>query len=219
MKNLPVDSLEFKEIKQKLVDFLKNNPSFQDFNFEGSGISTIVNLLAYNTHYMGFYVKMLLDEAFVDTAHTKKALFSHAKRVGYLPKGKTTAKAEIKLRVFMTEAQEPESQTIVLERGTSFTAANSQQDRRVFHNMEEVQITNRSLTGNPSNPVMYESEVFEVFEGAFLDWSFIVDSEVEDPHYIIDDPSIDISTLRISIIPHEGSLDKTEFLKAVKYTN
>src|SRR5690606_17180778 len=106
MKNLPVNSLNFEDIKQNLKDFLKGNELYKDWNFEASGISTLLNTLAYQTHYIGYFVKMLLDEAFIDSAHTRQALLSHAKRESYIPKGKKAAQAEVVLKINTTLANE-----------------------------------------------------------------------------------------------------------------
>ena len=82
---IAVDGLEFYEIKNNLKRFLSSQDKFKDYNFEGSGLSILLDLLAYNTHYMSFYNNMIANEMFLDTAVLRNSIVSHAKMLGYTP--------------------------------------------------------------------------------------------------------------------------------------
>ena len=78
---LRVTELDFLSIKENLKNFLRSQTEFQDFDFEGSGISVLLDILAYNTHYMGYYVNMVGNEMFLDTAQIRQSVISHAKTI------------------------------------------------------------------------------------------------------------------------------------------
>jgi hypothetical protein len=196
MKNLPVASLRFDDIKNNFKDFLKGNDRYQDFNFEASGISTLLNVASYQTHYIGFFVKMLLDEAFVDSAHTRQALLSHAKKGAYIPKGKQSAQAEVVLKINTTLLAEPLSRSIAIERGATFKAVNDNQDQRIFSVLDGTTIYNRVVTG--SN-VQYTSVPFRIYEGTFRAWNFVVDTSVQNQRFILKDEKADVGTFRVRV--------------------
>ena len=84
-QKLRVTELDFDEIKDNLKTFLKNQSEFKDYDFEGSGMSILLDTLAYNTHYMGFNANMLANEMFLDSAALRSSVVSHAKTLGYEP--------------------------------------------------------------------------------------------------------------------------------------
>jgi len=208
MKNLAVQSLKFDDIKANLRSFLQGNPAYADFNFEGSGISTLVNLLAYQTHYIGYFVKMLIDESFVDSAHTKGALLSHAKRVGYIPRGKKSATATVVLTVNTTTAAEPTNRFLELERGNQFRSSNSKDDARMFVVVDGSTIYNRTVNG--SN-VTYVSDPVQVSEGQFRTWNFKVVSSIVNQRFIIKDQDVDIDSIRVRVKSSEFATDWEEY--------
>lgn len=211
MKNLPVQSLQFDQIKENLKEFLRGQSAYTDFNFEGSGIATLINTLSYQTHYIGFFVKMLLDEAFVDSAHTRGAQLSHAKRVGYIPKGKKAASAEVTLKINTNLAEEPPSHFLEIPRGATFVAANNTQDQRVFTVVDGSTIYKREVNG--SN-VTYTSEPLAIYEGVLESWNFKVDSTVLNQRFIIRDRTIDVDTIRVRVKDNELSTNWSEFTLA-----
>lgn len=208
MKNLPVNSLNFEDIKQNLKDFLKGNELYKDWNFEASGISTLLNTLAYQTHYIGYFVKMLLDEAFIDSAHTRQALLSHAKRESYIPKGKKAAQAEVVLKINTTLANEPLSRNIEIRRGDKFNSTNNNQDQRVFNVLDGSIAYTRIVDG--SN-VTYTSDVIRIYEGTLRTWNFVVDESVVNQKFVIRDPNCDVDTLRVRVRENSSSTKFTEF--------
>lgn len=211
MKNLPIQSLEFEDIKSNLKEFLKGNDTYKDFNFEASGISTLINVLSYQTHYVGYFVKMLLDEAFVDSAHTRQALLSHAKRNSYIPKGKKSAIAEVILNIVTNLTDEPTSRSIEIRRGDKFNATNNNQDKRVFNVLDGTTVYNRFVVGST---VTYVSDVIRIYEGTLRNWGFIVDASVVNQKFIIRDENCDIDTLRVRVRENTSSSEYVEFTLA-----
>ena len=83
---LQVTELDFDDIKTNLKTYMKNQTEFSDYNFEGSGLSVLIDALAYNTHYLGMNANMAVNEAFLDTATLRSSVVSHAKTLGYTPR-------------------------------------------------------------------------------------------------------------------------------------
>lgn len=211
MKNLPVQSLEFDQIKANFKDFLKGNPDYKDFNFEASGISTVLNIASYQTHYIGYFVKMLLDEAFADSAHTRSALLSHAKGKGMLPKGRKSSRAEVQLKVITDLTNEPLSRSIALDRGMTFNSTNASSDFRTFAVQDGTILYDRQVDGQV---VTYTSDVISISEGTFRTWNFLVDASILYPKFSIRDENIDIDTLRVRVRENDTSTEYVEYTLA-----
>ena len=82
-KRLSVTEFDFDDVKDNLKVFLKNQTEFKDYDFEGSGMNIMLDILAYNTHYLGFNANMLANEMFLDSASLRSSVVSHAKTLGY----------------------------------------------------------------------------------------------------------------------------------------
>lgn len=211
MKNLQVQSLNFDDIKDNLKEFLKGQETYKDFNFEASGISTLINILSYQTHYIGYFVKMLLDEAFVDSAHTRQALLSHAKRNSYIPRGRKAAGAEVVLRASVSLANDSAARNFEIRRGDKFNSTNNTQDNRVFNVLDGSLAYNREVNGDV---VTYTSETLRIYEGTLRTWNFVVDTSVVNQKFVIRDANTDIDTLRVRVRENDTSSQYTEFMLA-----
>ena len=96
---LQVTELDFDNIKTNLKTYLKGQSEFSDYNFEGSGLSTLVDLLAYNTHYLAMNANYFTNEMFLDTATSRDSVVSHAKELGYTPRSSRAPKAFVDVSV------------------------------------------------------------------------------------------------------------------------
>ena len=98
---LPITELDFFQAKNQLKTFLRNDPSgkFRDFDFEGSNMSVLLDILAYNTYQNNFYTNMAISEMFLDTAQLENSVVSHAKELNYLPRSATSARAVINVAI------------------------------------------------------------------------------------------------------------------------
>ena len=115
---LKVSELDFDQIKTNLKNFLNDQNEFADYNFDGSAMSILLDLLAYNTHYNAFYLNMIVNEMFLDTASLRNSVVSRAKHLGYTPTSVRGAKAYIDLTI--TPANTPSN--IIIEKDTQFTS-------------------------------------------------------------------------------------------------
>ena len=113
-----VSDLDFETIRANIAAYIANNTTFTDYNFEGSGLALILDILAYNTHYNAVYLNMALNENFIDTAQTRSSIVSIAKNLGYTPRSRKSAISNISFRIPTTD---PENTSLTLDKTTNFT--------------------------------------------------------------------------------------------------
>ena len=113
---LDISKLDFDGIKDNLKTFLTQQDEFTDYDFEGSGMNILLDVLAYNTHYLGYNANMLANEMFLDSADQRTSVVSLAKQVGYTPKSATSSQAVIDVVV-----NNATGASLTMSRGTKFT--------------------------------------------------------------------------------------------------
>ena len=217
---LPINSIDYPDIRDNFIKFLQEQvgsdgmPVYQDYNFQASGISTVLNLLAYNTHYIGYYVKMMLNEAFIDSAVKKESLFSKDKLTGYVPRGYTSSRADIQLQIDIDqndiEQYEPSSRSILIPKGTSFNGQNNFLDQRIFFTIDDTFITN--VDYSTPGIARYTSETITIYEGRWQEWKFRIDSTLLNQRYVIKDKFVDVETIRVLVMPDGSYEGETYFL-------
>lgn len=118
--SLRVTELDFVTIKNNLKNYLKSQSEFQDFDFEGSSMSVLLDILAYNTHYMGFYLNMVGNEMFLDTAQLRDSMLSHAKAIGYIPTSRQGSQTLLNINVTPSITEPNTSTSLTLDKYTRF---------------------------------------------------------------------------------------------------
>ena len=212
--NIPVQELEFDQIKTNLKTFLKGQSQFQDYDFEGSSMSIHMDLLAYVTHYMGFYGHMLNNESNIDSANLKSSMNSKAKFQNYVPGSKKSAEATVKITVGVNNTNEPTDRKIVIPRGESIKSSNNSTDSRTLVLVDDLYIYNKSLLGGTYD---YTSEETLVYEGSFEKERFIADESLLNQRFIIRDKDIDLSSLRVRVFDSENDSNFITFKRVNDY--
>ena len=192
-KRIDVTALDFDDIKDNLKTFLKQQDQFTDYDFEGSGMSTLLDVLAYNTHYNAVYANVLANEMFLDSADIRNSIVSHAKHVGYTPRSATSPIA--KLNVVVSDLS---GSTAVAARGTTFTTTVD----GVSYNY----IVKDDTTITPETGVYTFSEL-PVYEGTLVNNKFTVDTTNADQRFLIENPLADTTTLQVTV--QNSSTDST----------
>lgn len=171
--NNKIDSLEFLDIKNNIIDFYKLNPVYKDYNFDGSNLSSLLNLLSLNTHYVGFYVKMLMNESFSDSAQTLESLISHAKESGYVVKGKRAARALVSFKVNGVDSS---VNTIKIPKGTILKASGDSTLNTTFVTLDD-NIIKRNTNDEfiSGDIIVYEGGIEKVSYNVRLNSTFIID--------------------------------------------
>ena len=112
---LRISELDFLEIKENLKNYLRSQSEFQDFDFDGSGMSVLLDILAYNTHYMSYYLNMVGNEMFHDTAQLRESIISHAKLMNYVPGSSQGALNRINIKVTPSNAEDNTATSLTLK--------------------------------------------------------------------------------------------------------
>jgi len=197
---LKVTEVDFDDIRTNLKSYLSTQDQFQDYNFEGSALSTLLDVLAYNTHYNAFYLNMLANEMFLDTAQQRDSVVSRAKELGYLPSSAIGSQANVSLT--FTGIANTTSQ-FTIPRNATFTTT-----------VDDVSYTYVVPTAktvlNISNT--YSTSVI-IKEGTPLTHRFTV-STTNPVRYILPNANIDTSSIKVTV--QESSVDTTttEYLQA-----
>lgn len=198
-KRLKVSELDFEQIKTNLVDYLSEDPEFADYNFEGSALGTITNLLAYVTHYNAVNANLGINETFLDTAQTRGSIVGHARLLGYTPKSATAAKAVLNVTV-----NSPTSQNLNISRGHKFKASASGTTYN-FVTIQDYSTTNAAFTG------------VEVYEGTLKNLEYVYTSSSTE-RFIIPDPDVDTSTLKVDVYDNKDASTFKTFVLAKTIT-
>ncbi len=96
---IPLQNLDFNAYKNSLKEFLRSQDQFKDYDFDGSNISVLLDILTHNTHFNAFYLNMIGSEMFLDTAQLRDTVVSHAKELNYTPRSRSSAVAYVNIRV------------------------------------------------------------------------------------------------------------------------
>jgi hypothetical protein len=190
---LQVSDFDFDDIKTNLKTFLRSQAEFQDYDFEGSGFAVLLDILAYNTHYLGFNANMLSNEMYLDSADIRKNIVSLAKMLGYTPSSVRAPTASIDILV-----GDGSGSSITMTKGTAFTTT---VDGTTYQF-----INNADVVTTPVNGVYRFSNV-TIFEGTLVTFRYTVDTTDPDQRFIIPSSLVDTSTLVVKV--QNSSIDTT----------
>lgn len=188
--NLNVTELDFDQIKKNLKNYLRTQSEFNDYDFEGSGLSILLDVLAYNTHYNAIAAHYSLNEAFLDSAQIRGNVVTRAKLLGYTPRSRLAPRATINLSVNVANEIGTVPATLTLARGTKLTT-NVDGEEYQF-----VVISNQTAT--KVNNVFNFNNV-QIVEGSYKTIKFRVDNDIENQKFQIPDDDVDTSTLRVRV--------------------
>jgi len=198
-KRLSVTELDFDDIKDNLKIFLKAQTEFKDYDFEGSGMSVLLDTLAYNTHYLGFNANMVANEMFLDSASLRSSIVSHAKMLGYEVSSARAPKATINISL------NTQKTTATMPAGTAFTSTTDGTSYQF--------VTISDITGTSTgSAVPFDST--EIYEGTYITTKYLVDSSDIDQRFIITDNRSDTTTLTVKIQNSVSDTTSTTYTKA-----
>ena len=193
--------LDFDTIKGRLKDFLKQQTEFADYDFEASGLSNILDVLAYNTHFTGLNANFALNESFINTAQLRSSVASLAEGLGYVPKSYSSSKADLNLSVQISATSRPTSLT--LPRNTQFTSS--------VNGVTYTFQTRENFIGTDDGTGLYQfinstdGVAIPVFEGTEKTKTFFVGDKADNQIYVIPDITMDTTTIRVRVFPTASS--------------
>jgi len=190
---LVVSDFDFDDIKSNLKTFLRSQAEFQDYDFEGSGFAVLLDLLAYNTHYLGFNANMLANEMYLDSADIRKNIVSLAKMLGYTPSSVRAPTANIDILV-----GDGSGSSITMTKGTAFTTTI---DGTTYQFINNADVITTPVDG------VYRFSNVEIYEGTLVTFRYTVDTTDTDQRFIIPSSLADTSTLIVKV--QNSSVDTT----------
>jgi hypothetical protein len=200
-KKINVTELDFDAIKENLKEFLRGQSEFSDYDFEGSGLSVILDILAYNTHYNALYDNLAVNELFLDSAIKRNSVVSLAKSLGYTPRSAKCATANVNIQVASVN-QGPA--VIVIP---AFSAFSTRIDGRTYT------FYNRAPISATGPATVYQMNNVQITEGEFLSYRFDV-SEGNTSRFVIPNRNVDLDTLRVRVQENSQSSEFNTFTSA-----
>jgi len=183
-KNLSINSVEFEDIKTNFKTFLSGQDVFKDYDYEGSALATLIDLLAYNTYYQAFYNNIVANEMFLDSSVKRSSVVSHAKSIGYTPSSRSASTAIVDLVFGSTP-----SSTVLLPGSQFTTTINSQ--TYTFVNVDSAEIVNNDGVWSVTDLV--------IKEGTLTNVTYIVPDSNTTNKYEIPDQNVDTSTIKVRV--------------------
>jgi hypothetical protein len=180
-------NLDFDQIRASIKDYLRSNSTFTDFDFEGSNFSILIDVLAYNSYLTAYNTNMVANEAFLDSATIRENVVSLARNIGFVPLSRRASKANIS---FIVTGINSQVKTATLKAGVVCTG-NLDNTSYIFSIPEDV-------TVGVTNQEAIFSNV-DIYEGTYLTKTFTVDTSQPNQKYIIPNPYVDTSTIRVNV--------------------
>ena len=198
-------NLDFDQIKTSIKDYLRSNSNFTDYDFEGSNLSTIIDVLAYNTYITSYNANMVSNEVFIDSATLRENVVSLANNIGYTPYSKRAAQANISFFIDTTDYSD-QPQTITLNKGLVASSSAFANESYTFAVLDDITVPVSDNTASFNNVAIYE--------GIYLTNTFTVNSFDPNQRFILDNSGIDLSTLRVIVKPSASSSVTRKYIQS-----
>jgi len=198
-------NLDFDQIKISIKDYLRSNSNFTDYDFEGSNLSTIIDVLAYNTYITSYNANMVSNEVFIDSATLRENVVSLARNIGYTPYSKRSSQANISFFVDTSDYVDI-PQTITLNKGIVASSSLFANESYTFAILDDITVPVSDSTASFDNVAIYE--------GIYLTSTFTVNSFDPDQRFILENSGIDLSTLRVVVRPSQSSTVTRKYVQS-----
>ena len=188
--------LDFSQIRESIKDYLRSNSNFTDFDFEGSNFSVLIDVLAYNTYVNSFNANMIANESFLESATLRENVVSLARNVGYVPRSRTSSKANISFSALFNS----DSPTLTLKAGL-VCVGNESNSSYTFSIPEDITTTTSLIGGGPTEEFgerLAEFNEIDIYQGVFLTKRFTIDNSIKQK-FILDNSFIDTSSIRVYV--------------------
>ena len=200
MPQINFSNLDFDQIKVSIKDYLRANSDFTDFDYEGSNLSTLIDILAYNTYLNSFNANMIANEVFIDSATLRENVVSLARNIGYVPRSKVSSKAFVSFSVD-TSGASIQPLTLTLKAGVCAVSNSFGSESYVFSIPQDITVP---VTNKIANFID-----IEIYEGSVVTQTFTYNSSLYNQRFILNNNGIDTTTLRVKVQNSSG--DSTSY--------
>ena len=184
--------LDFNALKTSFKDYLASQARFKDYNFDGSNINVLLDVLAYNTYLNSFYLNMVASEMFMDTAQIRDSVVSHAKELNYLPRSFRSAYANVSIAIEPSTIKD----SVTIPAKTGFTARLGPETYN-FVTKESIIIT------TSTDGVFYANNVL-LYEGSYVSDTFVKNAATPNQRFVLSNPNVDTSSIEITVTENSG---------------
>ena len=206
---LRISELDFDTIKTNLKTFLNQQSEFTDYDFDGAGLNILLDILAYNTHYNAYYLNMVANEAFLDTALLRDSAVSHAKTLNYVPH---STRAPVAIIDFSVESNTTTAATMTISDGFSFLSNQIDSKSYNFVVLDDVTVT------KANSKFVFEN--LEIYEGQLVTYNFTHNSATNPKQvFTLPDNNIDTTTLKVTVAPSVGNTSTSVYNKVTDILN
>ena len=206
---LRISELDFDTIKSNLKTFLNQQSEFTDYDFDGAGLNILLDILAYNTHYNAYYLNMVANEAFLDTALLRDSAVSHAKTLNYVPH---STRAPVAIIDFSVESNTTTAATMTISDGFSFLSNQIDSKSYNFVVLDDVTVT------KANSKFVFEN--LEIYEGQLVTYNFTHNSATNPKQvFTLPDNNIDTTTLKVTVAPSVGNTSTSVYNKVTDILN
>ena len=196
-------NLDFDQIKTTLKDYLRSNSNFTDYDFEGSNLSSIIDVLAYNTYITSYNANMVANEVFIDSATLRENVVALARNIGYVPRSRTASSSVVSFFVDV-ESITPAPSTLTLKKGPVCSSQSSfGSDSFVFSIIEDITV--------PVIDGIASFNEITVYEGSLINSNFTYSSSNPNQKFILDNTGIDTKTIRVSVKNNEFATSSVKY--------
>lgn len=209
-KALRVTELDHDTIKENLKEYLRGQSEFTDFDFEGSGMSILLDILAYNTHYMGYYLNMVSNEMFMDTAQLRASVLSHAKHITYTPASRQGAVATINVHVTPSETEDVSAAMVTLEKYTRILGSDIDGVNYPFVALYSNTVSRQANTYTFSN--------IKIKQGEVVTLQYPMESSNETRKFEIPSANVDVDTISIRVQASASNTDTVFYTRSEDIT-
>ena len=185
--------LDFNSLKSSLKSHLTSQARFQDYNFDGSNMNVLLDLLAYNTYLNTFYMNMVASEMFLDSAQLRDSIVSHAKELNYLPRSFRSAQANVNIAI----TPSTNVTSVVIPAQTGFTS-------RVGSNTFSF-ATDESIAITSSNNGVFYANSITLYEGSYVQDTFVKNNIQENQRFLLTNPNIDTTSITVTVSENSGA--------------
>jgi hypothetical protein len=199
--SLSLTSLDFDGVKNNLKTYLKSQSTFKDYDFEGSNMNVLLDILSYNTYMNAFYLNMTAAEGFLDSAQMRSSVVSHAKELNYTPKSAKSAKAVVNISINVSAG---DTNIIEIPKGTQFSGSNPK-GSFVFTTDQTHTLSSKSN--------IFTLDNLELYEGTYINETFVVDNSIRNQRFILSNKNIDTNSIVVKVYENNG-LNTNDFLEA-----
>jgi hypothetical protein len=199
-------SLDFDQIRTSIRDYLRSNSNFTDYDFEGSNMSVLVDMLAYNTYISSYNANMMSNEVFIDSATLRENVVSLARNIGYIPSSRKSAKANIS---FFVEVTNPLVKVVTLKSGVICNTTSFGRSSYVFSILDDITV--------PVVDGIASFDGIEIYEGSYVNANFTVNtinSQYNNQRFILENRGIDTRTLKVSVRDTRSSSSAKKFINS-----